>query len=564
MKSFFIKITVWAKHHKKMSILGLVVLVGLGYGAVKIFSDDVSDTRYVLAAVERGSILSSVSGSGQVSASNQVTLSAKASGDIISLNVKAGQEVKAGAVIAQMDSGDAYYDLETARLSYNKLVTVDPTSLRNAENALTDAERNLEDAYVNVRTDLSSAFTDMTDVMEGLKALYNCNTGYLSGCKIYAQSDTKREYQSKGEASWYDADKQIREFTDKYQTISKSSSKDEIESAITQIYGAVFSVSEAAKRAQDAIVWFRDHLDSSSSQEKTQADAAYNTIVPLVSSANSVVSKVTSARNSITSNKRAFENAKTSLDDLRDGPDALDLRSSELSVRQKQEAVSNYVVRAPFDGVVASVAAKIGDSVNNGATIATLITKQKVAEISLNEIDAAKVAVGQKATLTFDAYEDLTITGEVAEVDSIGTVSQGVVSYKVKISFDVDDDKVKPGMSVSASIVTEIKQDILVVPISAVKTQSGASYVETVEKDLSSQTNQAVSVTLSVLPTRVPVVTGISNDESVEIVSGLAEGDRYVARTVTATAAVSRTTASAPSLLGGGAVKTGGGATFIK
>src|SRR5207248_903868 len=94
-----------------------------------------------------------------------------------------------------------------------------------------------------------------------------------------------------------------------------------------------------------------------------------------------------------------------------------------------------------------------------------------------------------KATLTFDAIPDLTISGTVAEIDSLGTVSQGVVTYNVKISFDTQDSRIKGAMSVSAAIITEVKQDVLVVLNSAVKSSSGASYVEMFDTPLAAPTD---------------------------------------------------------------------------
>ena len=95
----------------------------------------------------------------------------------------------------------------------------------------------------------------------------------------------------------------------------------------------------------------------------------------------------------------------------------------------------------------------------------------------------AKVKVGQKVTLTFDAIEDLSITGEVAEIDTLGTVSQGVVNYAVKIVFDTQDERVKSGMSVSAAIITDVKQDVLLVPNAAVKSND-EQYVEVLENNI--------------------------------------------------------------------------------
>lgn len=565
MKTFLQKTITWTKAHKIMSAVILLALIGTGYGMARVFGNETGETRYVLAAVERGNIVASITGSGQVSSSDQVDLNAKASGDLISVNVKAGQEVASGAVIAQIDSGDAYYDLETAQLSYEKLVTIDPDDVSDAEDAVTDAEGDLEDAYVTARTSMSTGSTGMGDVMDDLKTLFNCNTGYLGGCNNYSISDTAKQFREKAEAAWYDADDLIYEFTKKYRTITNSSTRQEIEDTVKLAHDAATAVFEAAKYSQDAVVYFRNGADDE--YEQTKADEAYALVSPLVSDANTVLTNLTSAKNGITDGKRTLEDAKDAVEELKEGADALDIRSSELSVRQKQDALSDYVVRAPFAGVIASVSAKKGNSVNSGAAIATIITKKKIAEISLNEIDVAKVKVGQKATLTFDAFEDLTITGEVAEIDLVGTVSQGVVNYTVKIAFDTDDSKVKPGMTVNASIITDMKQNALMVPTSAVKTQGGVSYVEVVDQTaLQNQTSQTAGVLLATPPRRVEVTTGFTNDESIEIVSGLEEGQQYVARTITTGTTAAQSTQTAPSLFGGGAggvrVQGGGGGNF--
>ena len=98
-----------------------------------------------------------------------------------------------------------------------------------------------------------------------------------------------------------------------------------------------------------------------------------------------------------------------------------------------------------------------------------------------------------------------------------GTVSSGVVSYGVKIAFDVQDDRVKPGMSLSVAIITESKQNVLLVPSSAVKTSNGSSFVE---------------ILVNGTPQRTAVTTGSSSDTMIEITDGLAEGDSVVTQTV--------------------------------
>lgn len=555
MKPFILKSKTWILAHKKTSVILALVLIGVLYGAFQAFSKGDEETRYVLAMAERGSIISSISGTGQVSASNQVDVSAKASGDLIYLNAKAGQEVKTGTLIAQLDAGDAAYELETAEISYAELVNVDADDLRDAERAVTDATEDLEDAYTDGRASLTSASTDMADVLASVDELFS---GYLSTTNNWGLSNTSKDYIDRAEESYYASDKLQKEFIKQYRIISASTPKEEIETMISESYEISVAVAQTAKYAQDAVVYLRDREDDNN---QTEANEAYTTVTGLVTDANAVVSSLSSAKSSLSTSKRTLQDAERDLEDLKEGPDTLDLRSEELSLRQKREALAEYYVRAPFDGVIASVDAQRGESINSGATIATLITKQKVAEISLNEIDVAKVEVGQKATLTFDALEELTISGQVIEVDMVGTVSSGVVNYTVKIGFDTDDDKVKPGMTVTANIITEMKQDVLAVPTSAVKNQGGVSYVEIVKGDIPlTQGVQTSGVLLSNAPTRIEVETGISNDESIEIVSGIVEGDQYVVRTITSSATTQpASSASAPSLFGGGTMRTGGG-----
>lgn len=227
----------------------------------------------------------------------------------------------------------------------------------------------------------------------------------------------------------------------------------------------------------------------------------------------------------MTTKKEAIENQEYTIEQLEDA----------LSDTKKE--LTQHYIQAPFDGQIAKIDIEKGDSVSTGTTIATLITKQMVVEVSLNEVDATKVKVGQKATLTFDAIEGLEVTGQVAEVDIVGTVSQGVVSYNIKITLDTQDDRVKPGMSVSAAIITDMKQNILMVPSSAVKSQNESYYVEVFNQiqNTSSNNSQTQTITSSVSPKQKSVEVGISNDTYIEITNGLSEGDYVVTRTNTTT-----------------------------
>lgn len=174
-------------------------------------------------------------------------------------------------------------------------------------------------------------------------------------------------------------------------------------------------------------------------------------------------------------------------------------------------------------------------------------------------MDAARVKAGQKATLIFDAVPDLTITGQVIEVDAVGTVSQGVVTYFVKIGFDTQDERIKTAMSVSASIIIEVKMGVLLVSNSSVKQQSGEYYVEMPSAgDAPSARANPSGAEFSADVERRAVVPGLANDEFTEITAGLKEEELVVTRTIQPSADTSTQTASQnsgiriPGISGGG------------
>jgi hypothetical protein len=123
------------------------------------------------------------------------------------------------------------------------------------------------------------------------------------------------------------------------------------------------------------------------------------------------------------------------------------------------------------------------------------------------------------------------------------------------ISLDVDDDRVKPGMSVSATIITDTATDVIAVPNSAIKSQGGTSYVEVFDAPLAAATAGVQGSVSGTLPRQVDVTIGLADDTSSEIISGLKVGDIIVTKTIKGTA-TTVTKSTTPSILG--AVSGGG------
>ena len=98
--------------------------------------------------------------------------------------------------------------------------------------------------------------------------------------------------------------------------------------------------------------------------------------------------------------------------------------------------------------------------------------------VFVNEIYAPKVAVGQKVNVTFDAMKDLVFPGKVTFIDSVGTITGGVVTFETKIEIDDLPADIKPNMSAIASIELSRKENTLAVPTSAIIYQDGKTFVQ--------------------------------------------------------------------------------------
>lgn len=573
------------KHLFLAAIIGVVVLGGGYYAYAKATSTE-GQTLYSLGVVNRATIVSTVSASGQVSASNQLDISADVSGDVTYIGVKPGQKVGAGAVIARVDSSDAQRalrdaetNLENAKLSLEKIIkpasgltlTQAKNALASAEDSKRTADENVVKAYMNANADIVSVFLDAPDMVEELENILTGTDAGRSQWNMDYYVNAMMNYTTNAEIFKTDAYQKFTAAEIAYESayvsygqLGTDATAIETEVMLKKTETMLNSFAEAVKSTEAFIRLYKTTVEG---QQQTVSSSATNAITTLgdlntkttthVTAISGDVSGITSAVQTAASAARTITEKQQSLADVQDGPDTLDVRSAELTVRQREDAVQDaratledYSVRAPFAGTIASVSAKAGQRISNGGAIATIVTERKIAELSLNEVDATKVNLGDGATLTFDAIEELTLTGSVAEIDTLGAVEQGVVSYTVKISFDSQDSRIKPGMTVNASIVTESKEDVLTVPASAVKNQNGRSYVLVFEPALADSRGPVASVAE---PTRAPVDVGITDDTSIEIISGLTEGQQIVVRTITGTASAGAASTMRPA--------TGSGAT---
>ena len=183
-------------------------------------------------------------------------------------------------------------------------------------------------------------------------------------------------------------------------------------------------------------------------------------------------------------------------------------------------------------GAIVTVTSSSSSSTSTSQVLGSIYQEgQLQAQVNISEIDSVKVKEGDKVTMTLDAFSNNTFTGKVVSINTNGVVSSGVTSYPAVISFDAGFDRIYPNMGVIAKIITNVKNDVILVPSVAVSTNTSGQSTVRVMRNGQAQT--------------VNVEVGDSNDTQTEITSGINEGDTVVTG-VTNTTRTSGTSITSP------------------
>lgn len=270
-------------------------------------------------------------------------------------------------------------------------------------------------------------------------------------------------------------------------------------------------------------------------------------------------------------------------DDLKDTIylNSLDMKDSLLALEDAKKKLDDYNIVSPIDGTVIKKNYKTGDTIGKSSDSKILMTvadlSKMVFTIDVDELDIAKVEKGQKVSITADALPDSSFVGEVTNISVEGASQNGVTTYPVQVTIN-EPGKMMPGMNVSARILVESKKNVLLVPISAVTKMGDKSFVTvktggeivdgskaTMSPNKKVRTGENTSGQRAQERQRRDVVVGINNDEFIEIVSGLEEGEIVYLQAVAAGASQNGPNVmrmGPPGFVGGPAGRTGGGVTI--
>lgn len=469
------------KHKILMAIIVAILIIGGYFLYISMIAVDEDAITYETEEVVISDIQKIVSGSGQVEDANQVDITADASGQVTKVLVEENQEVSAGDLLFQLDSEDLVYSVNSAKY-------------------------DLETAQVVLQ--------------------------------------------------------QMKEPVDRSDILKAENSIQTAQDYFASLQLALYQQQEAAEESRDqAKDWLDDHDES---------DAEYYKYYNQERDSERAISELEKNGPAQLDEARAdIVQKEAALADLKAGPSANDIELQEIKVQKAQNSLSelnsrwaDYQVKAPFDGIITDISVSVGDTVSSSGTssqtssassnantstsssggLAVLLTGLKKATIVVNEVDIPEVKIGQDALLTLDAISDLEIIGQVASIDEIGTVDQGVVSHNVEVSFSAQDVRIKSGMSVNADIVVISEDDIIVVSSASIKVdENGNEYVQILEK---SGLGQSVV-------RRVDIEVGVSNDTQIEIIAGLEIGDEVIIREIVSTEAESSDDQKDDSILPG-------------
>ncbi len=559
--------------HKFLSVVVAGAALAGGYYWYSAATAAPAGAKYVIARAATGTVVASVSGTGQVQNTATVDIKPQITETVTGVYVSPGDYVRAGQLLVQLDTTNearavrqAQLALQSAQLSLESMQEITTSTLVNDQNAVAQDEMNvaaasttLADDYGNGYDTIASAFVSLQTVMADAGNFANGYdlsrnqadpAAYVGIMPSYLQAATQ-PYANAVAPAYSAALAAYQSNLNDLRNASRNGPRGTLDALFEETYHTTQLVTASIQSIDNLLNFVTNNypqgslhapLPSITATFQTTYGNDLKTANSEVASVQGVATGIAADANTLADDQLALTAASTTLAQLVAGPTQVAVQTQQVNIETAQnnlqtaeENLADDSIRAPVAGIVSAVPATVGASVPNPAV--SMVSGQQVAEVTLNEVDAASVNIGDKAMLTFDAINGLNVRGKVIEIDPVGTVSQGVVNYNIQVSMTESSTtaEVKPGMSVTANIVTGERKNVVAVPASAVITLGSRSFVLEPAAPVPADELAAAGasgIMLPAAPKRVPVTVGLVNDSVAEIVSGVAPGDQVIVQTV--------------------------------
>ncbi len=235
--------------------------------------------------------------------------------------------------------------------------------------------------------------------------------------------------------------------------------------------------------------------------------------------------------------KTSFQSAKSMLESALAG-----VAQAQASLRDAKESLNKTTIYSPMEGTISQLISELGERVSGSSftqgtqimTVADLSMME--AQVDVGENDVVLIHIGDTARITVDAYSEKKLKGTVYEIANTATTKSlgqqdEVTNFLVKIRIVDKDVALRPGMSMSADIETQTKQNVLSVPIQCVTTrvpkQKEGEKKDSVQKQQDKPV-EVVFVTDGGKAKTIPVKRGINDDGFVEITTGIGDNTEVI------------------------------------
>lgn len=498
--------------HKFIVALLLTSLIGGWYVTRKE-----EKATYETTTVKNGNIVQEVSVTGRVESDSVTNLSFEKGGKISTVPLAVGTRVQKGGIIARLDMGelDTSRAQATANLEYElvKLAEIQrgarPEDISISESRVESATATLLDARVALEDKLNTAITTSDDIVFNKTDHLFENPRTTNPRLAFPVTDVNLVTHIESERF---------ALTENLQIMSLPVS--DLDASIVQDKKIFMELKMYFDNLSKAI----NALLPSSSYPQATIDSWKSDVSSARTNLNSAVTALLSAEQVYRSAASALAIAKKELTLKQAGPTSESVSAQEARIASMRASIANYdtqitksVIIAPFSGVITLQNAKLGEIVSPNSPLVTLMSENNF-KITANvpEVDVAKLAIGQNARVTLDAYgADVAFPASVALIDPAETVISGVSTYKVTLRFTENDKRIRSGMTANIDISTATRTGALYIPARSVISRDGKKFVKI--PDGVTQTKET------------EVTVGLrGSDGSIEILSGLKDGETIV------------------------------------
>lgn len=565
------------------TLASLAILFIGGFYVVKGLRANAStdQKQYRIAAIERGTVKKTVTATGILKAWTTVDIKSRAGGRVERLPVEDGTIVRKGDLIAEIDPSDTLLSLNTAKADVTSNdARIDQTekelqlqeqqtvvSIQTAEAGLKASQASAAAAkarYESARNQ-SQAQNDLTEAsVENARATLAAAKERLIQMEKATQPQSRAAVQAavdQAKANLKNADLQLnrqKALLDK--GFVAASTVDQAQ--------ATYDVAKATlASAQERSNTIQPEQETDLRAQRAQVRQTEAALKSAEANRVDITLRQQSAAAALADYQRALADVKQSEARLKQAKAEKinnTIRRSQIAQARAQRArseasLSNAQVQyqdtrvtAPSDGIILKKYIEPGTMISSGMSFnSTGVSIVQMGDISrmyvdvqVDETDVANVDLDQKVDITFDAYATTPFEGKVIKVDPQAVVEQNVTTIHVRVEVDNSSNMyrlLKPGMNATCDFIVERKEDVVVVPNEAIKTdEEGNKYIEApvggkvapLEKDAEPGTKPDPDLLIEVKPDRKSIQIGIEGNDGTEVLEGLNEGDKVITQVI--------------------------------